>query len=94
MNIGFKYNLIFPSVTIIKDYSHDLLALFFFCISKYDKVNKYKESKESTAGLNVNNQSILLSSLYIALVNRAHPDPMNAKRSFITAFSLLQTTLK
>lgn len=44
MNISFKYNLIFPSITIIKDYSHGFLALLFFCTSKYDKANKYEES--------------------------------------------------
>lgn len=40
MNIGFKYNLIFPSIIIIKDNSHGFLALLFFCISKYDKAKK------------------------------------------------------
>lgn len=90
MNTGFKYNLIFPSIIVIKDYSHILLALLFFCISKYDKVNKHKES---TAHPTVNNQSILPSSLYTAVVNRARPDPRNGK-SFIVVFSLFQTTLK
>lgn len=33
MNIGFYFNIIFSHIIIIKDYSHGLLALLFFCIS-------------------------------------------------------------